>query len=334
MRPKHRIGLLLVMVGLLFGLTGCGKADMSVLDPAGPVAKMELSVIMTSVYIMTGVFIVAMAILVYVLIRFRRRKGQDLPPKQVEGNNWLELTWTVIPLILMGILAVPTVTTAFALDQKQTGPNTMNVTVKASQFWWQFEYPDLGIVTAQALHIPVGTKVNLKLETTDVMHSFWVPRLAGKTDLVPGRVNTMWFEASQPGEYQGKCAEYCGPSHGVMDFVVIADTPQQFQAWVERMKNPQVQPTSALAAEGEKLFAQNCATCHAVAGTNFKGILGPDLTDFADRPKVAGVLDNTPADVEKWISDPAAIKPGTKMPKLPLNQQQVSALAVFLEGLK
>ncbi|MDI3256380.1 MAG: cytochrome c oxidase subunit II [Kyrpidia sp.] len=334
MRPKHRIGLLLTTAVLLLGLTGCQRADMSVLDPAGPVAKMQLSIIMLSVYIMSGIFVVAMGILLYVLIRYRSRRGQNQPPKQVEGNNVLEAIWTIIPVILLAILAVPTVTTAFALDAKPTGSNVLNVKVKASQFWWQFEYPDLGIVTAQELHIPTGTKVNLQLETTDVMHSFWVPRLAGKTDLIPGRTNTMWIQADQPGEFQGKCAEYCGPSHGVMDFLVVAEDPRQFQAWTDRMKHPQVQPAGDAAVEGEKLFAQNCASCHSVAGTNFKGALGPNLTGFADRIKVAGVLENTDENVRRWISDPAAVKPGTKMPKVPLNEQQISAVAAFLRDLK
>lgn len=334
MRLKNRIGLLLLTVMTLFGLTGCQKAEMSVFDPAGPVAKTQLSIIMISIYIMSGIFVVAMGILVYVLIRYRSRRGQNQPPKQVEGSWVLELIWIVIPIILLGILVVPTVTSAFVLDEKPAGPNVLNVKVKASQFWWQFEYPDLGIVTAQELHIPTGTKVNLQLETTDVMHSFWVPRLAGKTDLIPGRTNTMWIQADQPGQFQGKCAEYCGTSHGVMDFLVVAEEPQQFQAWVNKMKNQQVKPASELAAEGEKLFAQNCASCHAVAGTNYKGTLGPDLTGFAERSKVAGVLENNEENLRKWIADPAAIKPDSKMPRLPLNEKQISAVTAFLRSLK
>ncbi|MBX6394313.1 MAG: cytochrome c oxidase subunit II [Alicyclobacillaceae bacterium] len=322
------------MVVLLFGLTGCQRAEMSVLDPAGPVAKMQLSVILLSVYIMFGVFVVAMGIMVYVLIRYRGRRGQKQPPKQVEGNNILEITWTVIPVILLGILAVPTVTTAFDLGEKPAGSDVINVKVRASQFWWQFEYPDLGIVTAQELHIPTGKKVYLQLETTDVMHSFWVPRLAGKTDLIPGRTNTMWIQADQPGQYIGKCAEFCGPSHGVMDFLVVAEDPQQFQSWVDKMKHPRVEVTSDQAAQGEKLFAQNCASCHAVAGTNFKGTMGPNLTGFANRAKVAGVLENNDENLKKWIADPAATKPGTKMPRVPLNDEQISAVAAFLRDLK
>jgi cytochrome c oxidase subunit 2 len=322
------------MVVLLFGLTGCQRTEMSVLDPAGPVAKLQLSVLLISIYIMIGVFVVAMGIMVYVLVRYRSRPDQKQPPKQVEGNHVLEVVWTVIPIILLGILAVPTVTTAFNLDEKPAGSDVINVKVKASQFWWQFEYPDLGIVTGEELHIPTGKKVYLQLETTDVMHSFWVPRIAGKTDLIPGRTNTMWIQADQPGQYIGKCAEFCGPSHGVMDFLVVAEDPQQFQSWVDKMKHPRVEPTSALAAEGEKLFAQNCASCHAVAGTNYKGTMGPNLTGFANRAKVAGILENNDENVKKWIADPAAVKPGTKMPRVQLSNEQISAVAAFLRDLK
>jgi len=331
-----RRALVLGMLALILAaLTGCQQEyKMSILDTAGTVAEMQKDLVWLSIYIMSFVVAVVTLIMIYVLIRYRKKPGDDTPPKQVEGNNLLEAIWIIVPILLLAILAVPTVTTTFALDKVQADGEVLNVKVVGAQFWWQFEYPDLGIVTAQELHIPTGTKVNLQLETRDVIHSFWVPRLAGKTDLVSGRTNTMWLEATEPGTYIGKCAELCGDGHGVMDFLVVAHEPAEFEQWVESMKNPQTTPTNALSERGEQVFAQSCASCHAVAGTDFAGTAGPNLTGFANRQKVAGFWDNTDENVFQWIKDPESMKPGSLMPAVPLADEDIEALVAYLKDLK
>ena len=331
-----RRALVLGMLALILAaLTGCQQEyKMSILDTAGTVAEIQKDLVWLSIYIMSFVVAVVTLIMIYVLIRYRKKPGDDTPPKQVEGNNLLEAIWIIVPILLLAILAVPTVTTTFALDKVQADGEVLNVKVVGSQFWWQFEYPDLGIVTAQELHIPTGTKVNLQLETRDVIHSFWVPRLAGKTDLVSGRTNTMWLEATEPGTYIGKCAELCGDGHGVMDFLVVAHEPAEFEQWVESMKNPQTTPTNALSERGEQVFAQSCASCHAVAGTDFAGTAGPNLTGFANRQKVAGFWDNTDENVFQWIKDPESMKPGSLMPAVPLADEDIEALVAYLKDLK
>lgn len=332
---RHRAIVFALLGLILVVLTGCQQQyEMSVFDNAGPVAKMQKDLIWLAIYIMSFVVVVVTVILIYVLIRFRKKPGDVDPPKQVEGSLLLEVIWVVVPIILLAILAVPTITTTFELEKVQAGENVIDVKVKGAQFWWEFEYPDLGIVTAQELHIPTGTKVNLYLETKDVIHSFWVPRLAGKTDLVSGRTNYMWLEADKPGTYIGKCAELCGDSHGLMDFLVVAEEPEAFQRWVDSMKNPKTQPTSPLAEEGEKIFAQSCASCHAVAGTNFKGTAGPNLTGFGNRETVAGYLKQTDENLKKWIKNPEKVKPGSQMPAVPLKDEEIEALVAYLKDLK
>lgn len=331
----RRWAFVMGIMALIFVLAGCQQQyEMSILDAAGTTAEIQERLIWLAIYIMSLVVTVVTLILIYVLIRYRRKRGDDTPPKQVEGNNLLEAIWVIVPIILIAILAVPTVTTTFSLDQVQADENAITVKVVGAQFWWQFEYPDYGIVTAQELHIPVGTKVNLELETRDTLHSFWVPRLSGKTDLISGRTNFMWMEAQKPGTYIGKCAELCGDSHALMDFLVVAESREDFDRWVESMKNPQTEPTNALSEQGQQIFAQSCAGCHAVAGTEFAGTSGPDLTGFGNRQKVAGIKDNTDENVAQWIKDPASMKPGSLMPAMPLSDEDVEALVAYLKDLK
>lgn len=331
---SRRAILLSTFALILVFLTGCQQYEMSVFEPAGPVADMQKDLIWLAIYIMSFVVVVVTVILIYVLIRYRKKPGDVSVPKQVEGNNLLEAIWVIVPIILLAILAVPTVTTTFSLEQVQAGENVLDVKVTGAQFWWQFEYLDHGIVTAQELHIPTGTKVNLQLETRDVIHSFWVPRLGGKTDLVSGRTNFMWLEADEPGTYIGKCAELCGDGHGVMDFLVVVHEPADFERWVQSMLNPQSEPTNALSEKGMEVFAQSCAGCHAITGTDFTGTAGPNLTGFANRQKVAGFWDNTDENVYQWIKDPESMKPGSLMPAVPLSDEEIEALVAYMKDLK
>ncbi|MBO8162671.1 MAG: cytochrome c oxidase subunit II [Brevibacillus sp.] len=334
-RWQHVWRLLALTIVTALTLTGCGDPTLSALIPSGPVAEEQLTLIKLSLFIMVGVIAVVMFIFAYVIIRYRQKPGQTGIPEQVEGNTKLEIIWTVIPIILLFILAVPTVMTTFTLAKDYSEEEgAVNVKVTAHQFWWEFEYPDLGVATAQDLYIPTGKKIMFQLTSKDVVHSFWVPSLGGKTDTVPGLVNKMWLQADKEGVYQGKCAELCGASHALMDFRVVAVSPEEFDSWVEKMKAGPAEPTTATAQEGQQLFQQNCLSCHAVGGQG--GKLGPNLTAFGDRQKLAGILENNPEVLKQWIANPAQFKEGNLMPSFEgtLSKEQIDALAEYLSGLK
>lgn len=283
--------------------------------------------------------VVLISILI-VVFRFRAKSSDDnvLPP-QIEGNNRLELVWTVGPVVLLTLLSVGLIKQSFALGKVYPSTKALQVDVTGHQFWWQIQYPESGVVTANELHIPVGQKVELQLTSTDVMHALWVPRLGGKIDLVPGRTNYLWLEASQPGVYQGQCAEYCGTGHAFMRFEVVAESPARFNEWTQAMLHPQSQPTTALARQGYYLFGHlpnlTCSNCHAIGGTPFKGAVGPNLTDLSDRLMIAAnILPNTPQNLAAWLHNPQAVKPGALMPNLHLKPDQIRALVAYLDSLK
>lgn len=341
---------------MTFLLSGCGLENLSALDPKGPVADKQLSLIIISLSVMIGVFVVVAIIYVYVLIRFRKRPGQTGVPKQVEGSHKLEIIWTVIPFILLFVIAVPTVKYAFELDRDYSkDPNALQVKVTGHQFWWEFEYMNEKIVTAQDLVIPTGRTVAFHLESADVIHSFWVPALGGKKDTNPGMTNMLALRADEPGVYYGKCAELCGASHALMDFKVKAVTPEEFDRWVASMKAPNTATASAQYQEGEQIFKKSCIGCHAVYDPQTKQVAGgktaPNLVNYAERLTVAGILFNKePGDLKKnlkkWLSDPQAVKPGNLMPNpkevpgskmetnLGLNDKQIDALVEYLANQK
>jgi len=326
----------LSLFGLLaLVLTGCGKDELSALKPSGPVAAMQYDLMMLSSAIMIGVFVVVMLIFTYVLIRYRKRPGQQGIPKQVEGNHALEILWTVIPFLLLIIMAIPTVTTGFALGKVYSKEEAVQVTVTAHQFWWEFEYPELGVSTAQDLVLPVGKKVQFNVTSADVMHAFWIPALGGKIDTNPGQENKIWLQADKPGIYYGKCAELCGASHALMDFKVEVMEQADFDKWAAGMKGVQsaepVAATAASAAQGQEIFNKSCLGCHAIAGKG--GKMGPNLTNFADRERVAGILAHTPENIAEWLKDPQKVKPGNNMPNLNLDDAQVKALVDYMSTL-
>ncbi|MDR6225841.1 cytochrome c oxidase subunit II [Desmospora profundinema] len=327
---------LIALVALV--MAGCEEPTMSVLDPKGTVAEKQLGLIQLSVYIMTLVCVVVIGIFVYVLIRFRAKPGDNSIPEQVEGNTKLEILWTVIPIILLAIFAVPTVQKTFSLaEEAPENGDALRVKVTAHQYWWEFEYPDLDITTAQEMVIPTGERVYLELESKDVVHSFWVPKLAGKQDLIPGRTNTMWLDAHEPGVYKGRCAELCGASHALMNFEVIAQEPQEFEQWVEERQNPSSEPQNAQEAAGKEVFTQNCMSCHAIDGTDLKtsGDQGPNLAGFGNREKIAGLLEFNDENLEEWLKHPEEIKPGTYMPSFDyLSDEDMDNLKEYLKSLQ
>jgi cytochrome c oxidase subunit II len=332
---RQRMWRVLPVFALLaLALSGCSnsKVEMNVLDPHGSAGEKQLDLINWSFILMLAVFAVVTTIYIYVLIRYRKRKGIDRMPEQVHGNTVLEIVWTVIPIILLAILAVPTVSTTFDLSEKPKTKDAIRVVVTGHQYWWEFEYPDLGIKTAQELHIPVGRKVDLEIHGKDVLHSFWVPSLQGKTDVVPGRVNHMTLDADKPGVYQGKCAELCGAGHALMDFKVIASNDADFNKWVAEMKAPPAPVTTASEKKGEQLFQQNCMGCHAGINPN---VQGPDLNKFGTRTTIAGVLPHDEQHLKQWLHNPQAVKPGALMPKINyLQPDEIQALTDYLMSRK
>jgi len=321
---------LIAMMALL--LTGCGDESLSALKPKGPVAQEQLFLVMLSLGIMIFVFVVVMAIYIYVLIRYRKRKGQDGIPKQVEGNHKLEIVWTVIPIILLLILAVPTVTLTFKqAEDYRDKENALHVKVTAHQYWWQFEYPDLGIVTAQDLVIPEGKYIAFDVIASDVNHSFWIPTLGGKLDANVGINNTFYLRADETGILKGKCAELCGASHALMDFKVNVMSEEDFNNWVAKMTAPPA-AVPAEAQRGEQIFKDNCLSCHAVSGNGLS--FGPNLNGFASRETIAGILEFTDENLKAWIKNPQEVKPGNKMPALPLSDEDIDELVKYLNTLK
>lgn len=333
---KKRGHLFALIVLVMLAMTGCGDPYLSTMQPKGESAEISLGFMKLSLYVMLFVMGVAYLLFAIAVIRFRRRKGDDSIPEQWEGNTKLEIIWTVIPIIILALLAIPTIQQTFALAQDDNPSEDMlKVKVTAHQYWWEFEYPDHGIITAQDLYIPTGQQVYVELTSKDVLHSFWVPALAGKLDTNPGEINRMRFDAIEPGVYDGKCAELCGPSHALMDFKVIALEPDDFNAWLEKMKNPAPAPTSDVAKRGEEVFQQSCLACH---GTDSKTkSIGPNLTNFGERAELAGVHELNKENLIEWIKNPSNLKPGvTKMPGFEdkISEEDISALAEYLLQLK
>lgn len=287
-----------------------------------------------SFWIATVIFLLVEGFLVYAIIRFRQRDPQAIPPK-IHGSTPLEIAWTVVPAIILLMVFVLMVRTMG--ETAKPPANAMTVKVIGHQWWWEFQYPELGITTANELHIPVGEPVVVELTSDNVIHSFWVPQLAGKTDVVPGQTNSMWFQADRVGVFRGQCAELCGSQHANMNFLVIARPSDDFQKWAEWQQSPPVASTAAAAA-GEEIFMTSgaCFTCHTINDTAAQGKIGPNLTHFGSRQTIAGVtLKNTPENLSRWLANPQAVKPLNKMIlPTPLQQDQIDALVQYLTNLK
>lgn len=273
-------------------------------------------------------------VLIATAIRYRRRPGDPLPP-QIHGSTIIEVLWTTGPVIVVGAILFFTLPVIFD-TQAPAPPSAMNIDVTGHQFWWEFGYPDANVLTANELHLPVGQTVNLVLESDDVIHSFWVPALGGKRDAFPGHTNYIWLKPDSVGEFPGQCYQLCGYSHGNMREKAIIESPQDFQSWLTSQQAPAVTPTDPTAAEGGQLFqTRGCSACHTINGTPAQGRVGPNLTHVAGRSVIAGsVLDNTTDGLRTWLKDPPAVKPGSIMPNLGLNDHELDVLVAYLQSLK
>jgi cytochrome c oxidase subunit 2 len=321
---------------LFLFLTACaGNAPQDTLEPKGDVAR-RIDHLINPVFIVAGIVFVLVEGLVLVCI-FKFRARPDSPePEQIHGNTRLEVGWTLAPALILVAVAIPTIATIFDLAKKPDNP--INVTVTARQFWWEFSYDDLGVVTANELRMPAGRPVELTLHSIDVIHSFWIPPLGGKTDVVPGRNNHMHLEADAPGTYLGQCTEFCGASHANMRARAIAMTPQDFDAWVAGQRAPSVKASPGTTGEAGALLFQSkgCAGCHTIEGVS-QGTIGPNLSHFATRTSFAGsIFDNNDANLRRWLRDPQGEKPGNKMliPGGPLKPDEITELINYLNTLR
>jgi cytochrome c oxidase subunit 2 len=319
-----------------------GPLPTNIFSPAATPAQAVYSISLFIFGVTAAIFVVVTGLLFYAVVRYRQRPGDELTePPQVYGSNQIEMAWTVIPVLIVVVLFLVSARVIYGVQNAPRPLNALDVTVIGHQFWWEFRYPQLGIVTANELHIPVSnpklpTPTYLTLASADVVHSFWVPRLAGKTDLIPNHVNQMWMDPSQPGVYLGQCAQYCGTEHAKMLLRVYVDTPQQFATWVRQQQRPAIAaPANSEAAAGEQVFANNsCVNCHTIAGTRAHGLDGPDLTHLMSRETIAaGAAKNTPANLRQWTKDPDSIKMGARMPAMDLSDQQLDQVTAYLTTL-
>jgi cytochrome c oxidase subunit II len=322
-------------------LSGCVSADapMNFLYPEGTQAIQADRLWDVTFGIAAVVFFLVEGALIFILIKYRRSKNPAAAPKQLHGHTRLELLWTAIPALILTGIAFMTVPVIF--DQAREPEDALQVQVIGHQWWWEYKYDNgEGLVTANELHIPTNRPVLLELRSADVIHSFWIPKLAGKMDAVPGRVNHLTIEATEPGEYLGQCAEYCGLSHANMRAKAFAHEPAEFDQWLADQEAPARDEPSV--AEGKNLFltgtfaeGQMCVACHTVEGTEAAGILGPNLTHVASRTRFAGsMFELNEQNLRRWLEDPPARKPGALMPDLNLTDDQIDDLVAYLMSLE
>ena len=348
-QSKWRQILLLLVMALV--LSGCGEPHLSALQPAGEVAKTQYDLMLLSTAIMVGVIIVVVLIFLFVIFKFRRK--DDRIPEQVEGSHKLEMIWTIIPILLLVVLAVPTVAATFNLadisEMEKENSNAVVVNVRANLYWWEFEYPNEKIVTSQELVVPTDEKVYFNLKASDVKHSFWIPAVGGKLDTNVENTNKFWLEfdsqkAAEAGNiFYGKCAELCGPSHALMDFKVKAVSRAEYDGWISDMQgvSEPKKATTVTAQQGQEIYNSSCIGCHAVTPTNATpeaARLAPNLSNFGERTTIAGVLEHNEENLKKWLQDPETYKPGNKMTgQYNINQltdEELNSLTEYLMNLK
>jgi cytochrome c oxidase subunit 2 len=359
-------------LALLLAGAESSTQNLSIFDPVAPPAESIRSLSVLVLAITAFIFIAVEGVLIYSIVRFRRRAaaGQPLPPSpsptggggegegsarapeaeppQVYGSKPIEIAWTAAPALVVFVLVLVSARTLWEVNVQppvpRAGDNTLFVTVVGRQWWWEYTYDqyngrELGFTTANELHVPasedgVARPVFLTLKSADVCHSFWVPRLAGKTDCIPGRINSMWFQTDRTGLYVGQCAEYCGTQHANMLLRVVVDSPSDFERWLENEQKPGVEDPAAKAGRSAFL-AQSCVNCHRVRGTAAQGSYAPDLTHLMSRQTLAsGMVKNTPENLHRWVEDPQQIKPGCLMPAFGLSVPEREDMVRYLLTLR
>ncbi len=353
----RRLAILTLTAALLLLVTAClPDRPQSTFGPEGKIARDQLHLFQFIFWIAVIVFVAVEGVLVYFIFKYRRKAGDTTLPPQIHGNNRLEIAWTILPVFILAAIAIPTYRTIADHKDPPEG-DALKVEVIGHQWWWEFRYPDLGVVTANEMHIPINKTVVVDLESQDVIHSFWIPKLAGKTDVVPGRINVMWLVADKEGNYYGQCAELCGLAHAQMRFRVISHTQENFDKWVKGQTTAPPQPAAnSAAARGAQTFVtKGCLACHTISGPDAPGVQegraqgfeqgravfpAPNLAYFGDRGTMAaGLFDLTEDRLAKWLQDPDELKPGNRMAELAqayadpgskLSDADIEALVAYL----
>jgi cytochrome c oxidase subunit 2 len=303
------------------------------LSPLSPQADALRNLIVITVTLTGVIALLVTALVLFAVIHYRDR-GTGVEPHQTGGNRKIEIAYTLIPLAIMCALFVMTVVTMHNAEPK-TADRSPDLVIVAHQWWWELRYPDAHVVTANEIHLPVGKAMLVELRSADVIHELWIPQLGPKMDTVPGMPNHLVLQADQVGEYLGDCAEYCGVGHAWMRLRVVVQPQREFEAWEQE----QAKPTLVIGnsdRRGRTLFqSQTCIQCHSIQGVSIAGNVGPDLTHFASRATLgAGVLDNSSAELHRWLSDPQSIKPGCYMPNMRLRSTEINDLTAYLEASK
>jgi len=327
-RPPVALGLLL---GILLTASGCEDAP-SILQPRANEAAEIRNLAIILLAICGAIFLIVQAWLIYNIVRYRRRSAEE--PVQDHGDIRMELTWTVIPILIVIVIFILTVN---YMDVLTNPPSNMEIDVTGRQWWWEISYPAADFSTANEFYVPIDETVRARLEAADVIHSFWMPQIGGKTDMIPGHTNQSTFTITQEGEYLGECGEFCGVQHAHMRFLIFAVDAAAFSQWVEQQQQPAAAAEGEQAQAGEALFlSAGCGGCHTVRGLEgAAGLAGPDLTHVAGRTSLAAVtLDNTPENLARWIDKPQAVKPGNLMPEVAVSVDEIQALVAYLEGLE
>jgi cytochrome c oxidase subunit 2 len=331
-----------IVVGLALLVVGCGgEYPQSTLHPTADLGESIDVLYRTIFWWAVGVFVVVEGALLYVIVRFRERP--DTPaPAHLHGSTVLEIAWTLAPVVVLVFIAVPTIQTIFETDADAPS-GALTVEVVGHQWWWEYRYPELEVVTANEMHIPRGRTVALEMISADVIHSFWAPKLGGKRDVIPGRTTRLFFTADSTGTFMGQCAEFCGDSHTNMGLRVVVQDSADFAIWAQAQHAgpPPADSLSPAARRGLELYQQvrqpadhSCILCHRVAGVS-GGTLGPDLTHVASRGTIAaGMLPNDSASLALWLADPPGIKPGSLMPDIALTEDETAALVAYLRSLR
>jgi cytochrome c oxidase subunit 2 len=329
---RRRAGPLgVLLAGLL--LAACSDKAPSTLDPKGPAAESISRVWWLMFGLATAVYIVVGGLIIVGALRGRGTEGRGRPSK-ITDRAFIIIGGLVVPSLILGVLAVVTVASTDALTKPEKNP--LKIEVRGYRWWWEVRYPEQRFTTANEVRIPVGRPVEIGLRTNDVLHSFWVPELAGKVDLIPGQRNIIRIEAKEPGDYRGLCAEFCGVQHAKMMFLVRAERPADFERWLARQQRPPSPPSSEEEALGQVVFTRStCGACHTVRGTDARGKAGPDLSDFGSRKTIgAAAVANTRSLLGAWIVNSQSIKPGNLMPPIDLDSDELLALMDYLESLR
>ncbi len=367
---NRKAGYALALIALALAAACRGEYPQNSLDPktdfAETIHSLYVSIFWWTMVILAGVW----SVLAYIVIKFRENPNRP-PPRQIHGHLGMEIAWTIGPALIVVAIAIPTIQAVF---RTQTPPpasdNALVVEVVGHQYWWEYRYPDLGVSTANELHLPVGRAITLKMWSADVIHSFWIPQLGGKRDVNPlrrvpegedARYTWLYFTINEEGTFLGQCAEFCGEAHSLMRTRVVAESQAEFDAWVDTWRTPG--PTAAAppldpetgqpaAAEDPQVtqgraafFQTTCIACHAIQGTPAQGVIGPNLTRLGGRSTIgAGLLENTPENLARWISTPHEVKAGARMPGAQvggggfpptnLSEEQVQAIAAYLGSLR